>query len=329
MPQFNESFWRSAHPLVQSEVPAEHTQIDPAQVVPVGQRTPQPPQLVELDAVSTQPALQSVSGGDWAGQAHALPMQVEPASVHAFPHAPQFAELLEVSTHEPEQSVVVPGHPPTRHEPPKQTSLGLHACSQVPQFITSDIVSTHPATQASSPGAQVHVDPEHVAPAGHASPQPEQFNTSDVVSTHASVQSVAPTAVQPHAPATHEAPGAQTFPNAPQFAASEARSLHVPPASRCQPVGQSHVPEEQVRGSARQLAPHAPQLEGSEDVSVHSVPPHGSVVGSGQGSVPTTAPTVVVPFGIGSVRSTTGAPHASQLRRIRRPSALRIDGRPK
>jgi hypothetical protein len=57
---------------------------------------------------------------------------------HTLVHEPQWAGLLSVSTHDPEQSVRPVGQPPVLHEAAVQTSPAAHACPHDPQLPWSE-----------------------------------------------------------------------------------------------------------------------------------------------------------------------------------------------
>ena len=76
-----------------------------------------------------------------AGQPQLPLTQLWPAA-QARPHAPQFARLVRVSTHDPLQLVVPLGHPLT-HAPFEQTSPAPQRFPHMPQFDALLARSTH------------------------------------------------------------------------------------------------------------------------------------------------------------------------------------------
>jgi hypothetical protein len=101
--------------------------------------------------VFTQPPLHSVVPGL---QVHVAAMQVAPA-VHAFPHAPQLAGSVWVSTHAELQLVSVPGQAAVQ-SPLLHTWLAPHAMPHAPQFLGSFNVAAQVPPQFTSVKGQVH-----------------------------------------------------------------------------------------------------------------------------------------------------------------------------
>ena len=122
------------------------TQSPPQQSSPSPQTIPQPPQFIASDEVSMHPP-QSVCP---LGHAHAPPMHVAPVG-HARPQPPQFV-IVEVAVSQPfvgsESQSPKPEAHVGLHVPLEHTFAVAFVVPQTtahpPQFIASDVVSTHP-----------------------------------------------------------------------------------------------------------------------------------------------------------------------------------------
>jgi hypothetical protein len=210
------------------------------------------------------------------GQAHAPPVQDAPAIVHARAQAPQLFMSDDTSRQAPAQtSSPTPVQP---HVPPWQLVPGtVHALPHAPQLLTSDVTSTHVPEQSSfPPGQEVHVPPRQLVPGTvHALPQAPQLLTSDVTSTHVPEQFFWRPG-QTHTPPWHGSPAAQAWPQPPQLAESVWVSTHSLLHGVSLALAQAHWLALQVAPAPGHTIPHAPQLSGSFDRSVHT-PLHADV----------------------------------------------------
>ena len=113
------------------------------------QGMPQAPQFWGSVAVSTQAPPHSIRGSTHAkSQLPAAQTGVAwLGAMHTVSHAPQWAVLLNKSTHEPSQ-LVVPPEQVRPHVPPAHTSSKPHALGQLPQWALFDFKSTHSPLQS-------------------------------------------------------------------------------------------------------------------------------------------------------------------------------------
>ncbi len=141
-----------------------------------------------------------------------------------WPHAPQSAAAVEVSTH-----AVLHSMPPAVqvHTPARQLCPVPHACPHDPQFAASASESTHRPLQSVVPGEQAHTPAAHARPVVHAVPQFPQFAGSPAVSTHRPPQRARPPG-HVQRPLTHALPPTHAVPQPPQFWLSAVMSTHMP-----------------------------------------------------------------------------------------------------
>lgn len=233
------------HFVFGSEHPAEHevTPFTVLQTCPAAQAFPHEPQLFTLvERLSQTPAalpppppppgppppvfVQRVSP---VGQVHVPFVHVAPVA-HWFPHAPQFAALVLVSTHvcvvpppppKPPPPCVVhsvcPDAHPSVHAPLTQVWSPVQRFPHAPQFVLLDVVSTQVPLQLVSPPPQTHWPFEQLEPVPQALLHaPQSFGSLDV-STHAPPQFVSPAAqLVVHCPFEHTPPSHVT-PQPPQL----------------------------------------------------------------------------------------------------------------
>jgi hypothetical protein len=200
----------------QASWPAGQVHTPAAQLAPVGQVKPQPPQLVMSACTSMQTPLQETSPA--VGQVQALFMHWPPWQTLL--QAPQWLRLLAVSTQASPHKLCPAGHaqaPFTHSRPPG------HMVPQVPQLSSSLIVSTQSIPHAVSPAAQLAAQPpweQNGVADVQAMPQEPQLAALESTSTQApSPQSWRP-AWQAQAPAAHEEPAPHRVPHIPQLLAS-------------------------------------------------------------------------------------------------------------
>ncbi len=209
-----------------------------------------------------------------------------PVLSHAAPHAPQWAGLVVVFTHEPPQSVCVALHE-ARHTPLLHTVPLAQARSpavpHAPQWARSLMVSTSQplaATPSQSAKPAAHAPRAH-APAAqvalalanaHRIPQPPQWFTSvAVVAVSHPLEAVPSQSPKPGAQVMAQVPfaqlgvpfvatqmrGAPDVEHAPQFAGSLSTSTHAPLQST-RPAGQAQTPAVHSCPGAQAVL-HAPQ----------------------------------------------------------------------
>jgi hypothetical protein len=103
----------------------------------------QPPQWFGSLRVSTQPPSHGTNGA-WHWKSH-FPMRQTAAAfggvAHAIPHEPQLAASFVVSTQDAPQLVFMPQL--AEHTPERQTVPAGHATPHAPQFLGSELSSTH------------------------------------------------------------------------------------------------------------------------------------------------------------------------------------------
>jgi hypothetical protein len=110
-------------------------------------------------------------------------------AVQTIPHAPQFAGSVAVSVHPVLQDVCPAGQ---THNPAVQTWPGAHAMLQLPQLLTSVLVSVQLDPHWVRPTAQLvlHWPSEQTWPGGQTLPHMPQLSPSVVKSTQAKPQGV-------------------------------------------------------------------------------------------------------------------------------------------
>lgn len=218
------------------------TQLPALQPVPVGQTTPQAPQLEELFWRSTQVPLQAVRGG---GQLDAQAFDRQTwVGLQAMAQPPQFLGSTVVSVQTPLQSVSWLGQ---AQAPALQYSPPVQAMPQPPQFAESVWGFTHFPPQTMSPVVQqtpggVAPVARHELPVAHDAPQAPQFVLDEERSTQTPEQSVSPVG-QPQTPAEQTSPPVQLLPQAPQLDELVARLVQTPlqfvrPAPQQRPLWQ-------------------------------------------------------------------------------------------
>ncbi|MEZ4393713.1 MAG: hypothetical protein R3A48_21800 [Polyangiales bacterium] len=166
-------------------------------------------------------------------------------AAQAFPHDPQEAESLWVSTQREappaSQRCSDPGH---AQVPALHVCPASHAVPHAPQFIGSLRRSRQLAPQALSPAPQLaaHAPAAHTVPAGHAAPHapqcsPSRWRSAQRAGPPSDAHIALPAGhVSAQRPPSQRSPPAQAAPHAPQFALSESsetqRSPHrvAPPA---------------------------------------------------------------------------------------------------
>jgi hypothetical protein len=111
--------------------------------------------------------------------------------VQAFPHAPQFAELVARFTHEPAHAVSSAAQVP-RQAPPLQTSSGAHVTPQPPQLCGSASRSAHAPPHEVVPRGHWHAPATHVVPHGHAPAQVPQCAVSVIRFAQSPLHAVSP-----------------------------------------------------------------------------------------------------------------------------------------
>ncbi len=223
-----------------------------------------------------------------------------------FPHEPQSAGLLVVSTHVPEHSVGAADRQPDTHEyvPPEFEQTGVapvQALLHAPQLVAvvrgthAPLQSVYPAWQAKVQALCTQTGAAFVTLVVHALPQAPQLFASLVSSTHVPEPRHCVGAVmgQPLRQVEFEHTGVgpvHTLPQLPQFAVVF-RSVHAP-LQRFVPLAQTvlHAPATHAGWVLATLVvhtlPHVRQLFGSLTVSTH-VPEQ--VVGALEGQVATHA----------------------------------------
>ena len=150
----------STHCPPQSVSPTGHWQPPFRQVAPAGHFTLQPPQFCSSLEVSMHPPLHGVRRHVQLPPAHEYP------GAHWLLHPPQFSGSTWVSTQSPLQIVALAEQ---THCPLWQVAAEGHAMKHPPQWLSSELLSTHSAPhalaagQAQAPLWQV-VRPGHVAP---------------------------------------------------------------------------------------------------------------------------------------------------------------------
>ena len=188
---------------------------------------------------------------------------------HALPHAPQWATLVAIATHAPEQETVPAGHR-SMHVPAEQASVGPQRTPHPPQLPGSTRVSTQVSPHLENPAWQVKAqtpssqtaDPK--GGAWHVRPQTPQLPGSARVFLHSSPQSENPSSqASPQRPATQMAAplrgASQARPQRPQFQRSEPSATHVAPQTT-RPSGQSSLQLPSAHTiEGPHLVPHAPQ----------------------------------------------------------------------
>ncbi len=163
-------------------VPLAQTHAPPVHVAPVGQAVPQAPQFCAFVLVSTQTVTVFPPGpvSEHAVSPVSQPVVQAPEThvsspVQRLPQAPQFALLLDVSTH---WLLHVARPPPHAHAPDAQLAPEPQTLLQAPQLFGSVCVSTHAPPQvvwpASASQEVVHWPLEHTPPS-HVIPQPPQL----------------------------------------------------------------------------------------------------------------------------------------------------------
>jgi len=226
----------------------------------VGHRLLHVPQCVRSESVSTQtippPTVQIVLGRLHI-TVHREAAQNCPAG-HALPHAPQFAALVDVSTHAPPQNDCPLGQ---RHAPMTQLCPPEHALPHAPQCTLLTPVSTHEPAQSIRPMGHWHAPMTHICPATHALPHAPQCAASVFVSTHVPLHNVCPIG-QTQAPATQDCPGTHALPHTPQCATSDAVSMH------------AIIPRTvQILRGALHVMPQRPSAQNSPDGHATPQPP--------------------------------------------------------
>jgi hypothetical protein len=198
-PQFDESLDVSTQSNPQSTVPGAHdVQTPEAQNWPKGQAWPHAPQFFESFEVNVSQypdVLLQCAKPALHVNPHVPAVHVGVANVtweHAFPHAPQLARLVSVSTHDPPHDVCPGGH--AAQTPLRQICAEGQALAHPPQFAGSCEVSTHALPQRVLPPLQssAHAPAEHTSPGGHALPHAPQFATLEDVSVQVPPQFCVP-----------------------------------------------------------------------------------------------------------------------------------------
>ncbi len=180
-------------------------------------------------------------------QTHVPDEQVRPGA-HTWPHEPQLAGSVAVSTQALPQTVPPLAHPhlpdaqvwglkqelphmpqlagsvcSLTHDEPQSSSPLAHAqwpllhvvplgqtVPQPPQLPRSVLVLTHTPLHGEVPVGHVHVLPMQLAPEGHVLPHPAQLRLLVAVSTHDEPHCVSDPHPEVHMPALHTRPGSQT-----------------------------------------------------------------------------------------------------------------------
>jgi hypothetical protein len=236
----------------------------PEHIWPGEHAWPHPPQLVELDCMSTHTPPQLVVP---AGHAQVPSTQTLPP-VQRTPHPPQCESLESASTHAPAQSSNPAGHAVT-HAPAWQDCSGEQREAHEPQCAGSTAVETHVPSHIARPGAQRHSPPRQVEACGQRRPHCPQLAASEPRSTHARSQSVSCGAhVLEHAAREQTWEGAQVTPQPPQCEGSVDGSTHAP-AHASLPDGHRHTPSTHACAGEHARA-HAPQWSGSENRSTQA-----------------------------------------------------------
>jgi hypothetical protein len=318
-PQLSGSVCRLLHPLLgspsQSAKPALqvalHAPATQAAVVPgrTGHTTPQPPQLLTLDVLASQPlaALPSQSAVPLAQrkpQAPAAQTVAAPGRVgHARPHAPQLVTLVARFTSQPlaglRSQSAKPEAQTKAQAPAAQTAVAFAPAEQEtahePQCVGSLPVFTQAPPQRESGAAQVvaQAPAEHTWPAGHARPHAPQWALSlwprtsqPLAALRSQSRKPAAQAVTEHAPPEHAEVAlgrAHARPQAPQFAALVARFVSHPLVAAPSQSPSEALQRETVQPPAtqplaaapgsEQALPQAPQFAGSTAVLAQNDPP--------------------------------------------------------
>lgn len=204
--------------VVETHVPLQHERPAP-QAAPVPQRQVPPEQV--------SPAAHE---GEHVAAPHVPPLQVMPVG-HRIPHIPQLFGFVAVSTHPPEQQLVVPEHAAAApqwqapsapqvspvshagvqvaawHSPATQLSPVAQRLPHVPQWVALVCVSMQPPEQQLEPPVHAAAAPQRHIPVAHASAVVPQscphipHSVRDIErSMHAPPQQVRP---EPHMPSAH------------------------------------------------------------------------------------------------------------------------------
>jgi hypothetical protein len=191
-------------------------------------------------------------------------------SGQVFPQAPQFCGSVCVLTQLAPHCVAAPAHPVVEQAPSWQTAPGPHFVPQAPQWLGSIAVSTQAVPQSFWPGGHAQLPETQLVPLVQTAPHAPQWESSLFRSTHEPLQSVSPAEQDAaHAPLLHTgAAPEQAVPQPPQFFGSADTFVQTSPHRRV-PAGHTQAPPLHV-SLARQLVPHAPQLDAWLDVSTHA-----------------------------------------------------------
>jgi hypothetical protein len=191
-PQFNRSFWKSAHPAKQRFCPCGHVHFPPTHDELPVHGFAQWPQFQLSVCVSMQLPLQYKRlDAHFETQ---LPAWHFWSCGHALPHAPQFSLSVSTMMHDCPHSDC-PASASQPHRPRTHCVLPLHVLPHDPQLLLSDVVSTHPPLPHSvSPEAhaETHLPCEHRSPVGQGLPHEPQFFPSALRLLHVLPQSVCP-----------------------------------------------------------------------------------------------------------------------------------------
>lgn len=171
----------------------------------------------------------------------------------------------------------------------------MQVVPHAPQFVASEVVSTHAPAQSVRPAPQPiveHTPAEHTEPAAQATPHAPQFAGSVASVAQVPSQSVV-AAGHAHAPPVQIRP-TQAMSHPPQCTSLLFVSTHAP-SHAVSPVEQAaaHAPTEQTSPAA-QATSHPPQCAGSVSVSTHAVPQSVSPAPGHSTSIP---PSVMPPSG--------------------------------
>jgi hypothetical protein len=276
---------------------------------PVAQVIPHAPQLFASARVSVSQPLagfmsQSAKPASHIATAHAPIRQagVAWASVHARPHAPQWATAAVTSVSQPlagvaSQSPRPVAQPATRHAPVTHAAVALssmHARSHMPQCVVDVAVSTHRPPHSDCPSGQRQAPDSQRAPVAQRMSHAPQWSASVAVVTHAPLHAVCDAGHWSwHRPAAHTSPRAQALSHTPQWAGSDAVVTHAPPQTVWAPGHTTTQRPSRHALPAGQELPHVPQWAGSAFVSTqrssHTTRPEGHVspasVGGGASAV--------------------------------------------
>jgi hypothetical protein len=225
------------------------------------QTIPHPPQSRGLVSICTHDWPQATLPVGQAPAVQTPPAHREP-DAQAFPHVPQFAPSVAVSTQAPVQFVspgrqaqapeihalvapqtfphvlqstgldwklgqTLPHAVPAQVHTPLVQRPPLQVAPHAPQLLGSVEGSTQVPEQLMWPAVQVQVPVRQVALAPQAFPHPPQLPESLLRLAQTDPHWVVPTG-QAHTPETHEAPEGQAVPQLPQWLALVAKSTQAP-----------------------------------------------------------------------------------------------------